>query len=413
MLTRWRLTTRVAFRFCFIFFGLYSLEEVFGGVAFSQPVRSLVSWVGAHIFHIAEPIVVTTSGSGDRLFDYILAFRLFAIAVLGTTAWSILDRRRAEYVTLHKWFRVLLRLTLGMVMISYGMIKVIPVQMPAPLLQKLIEPLGSLSPMGILWSSIGASPAYERFAGAAELLGGVLLFLPWTTTLGALICLADTTQIFALNMTYDVPVKLFSFHLLLMSIVLLAPDIPRLTNLLLWNRAAPPSTQPPLFRSPVANWTATMLQVALAVTLLFTHAESSLARWREYGGGAPRPPLYGIWTVQSFIANGGFHMQQLRDPRQWRRVLFDESSSMVVQQTDDSRISYHAAIDQQNQTIVLTDPRNTSSRQTWAYSQSTPDTLLLEGALGDGRQVHALLKRFEPELLTRGFHWIQEVPYNR
>ena len=76
--------------------------------------------------------------------------------------------------------------------------------------------------MGVLWSSIGSSPAYESFAGCAELLGGILLIVPRTTTLGALVCLADMTQVFMLNMTYDVPVKLLSFHLILLSLFLLA-----------------------------------------------------------------------------------------------------------------------------------------------------------------------------------------------
>ena len=42
--------------------------------------------------------------------------------------------------------------------------------------------------------------------------------------LGALVCLVDAVEIFALNMTYDVPVKLFSFHLVIMSLFLLAPE---------------------------------------------------------------------------------------------------------------------------------------------------------------------------------------------
>ena len=56
--------------------------------------------------------------------------------------------------------------------------------------------------------------SYEIFAGCAETLGGILLLTPRTTTLGALVCLADMIQVFMLNMTYDVPVKLFSFHLI-------------------------------------------------------------------------------------------------------------------------------------------------------------------------------------------------------
>src|SRR6202008_2643494 len=79
--------------------------------------------------------------------------------------------------------------------------------------------------------------------------GAILLFVPRLTTLGAIVCLADTVEIFTLNMTYDVPVKLFSFHLILLSLFLLAPDARRLANVLVLNRTAGPSTLLPLGRT--------------------------------------------------------------------------------------------------------------------------------------------------------------------
>ncbi|MGA3043966.1 MAG: hypothetical protein ABSF54_24595 [Bryobacteraceae bacterium] len=53
-------------------------------------------------------------------------------------------------------------------------------------------------------------------------------------------------NVFALNMSYDVPVKLFSFHLFLMAVFLAAPDLPRLANVLVFNRAAPAAPATPL-----------------------------------------------------------------------------------------------------------------------------------------------------------------------
>jgi len=49
-------------------------------------------------------------------------------------------------------------------------------------------------------NSMGSAPAYEIFTGLAEVAGGLLLIVPRTTTLGALISLADMTQVFTLNM---------------------------------------------------------------------------------------------------------------------------------------------------------------------------------------------------------------------
>src|SRR5205085_11863402 len=99
------------------------------------------------------------------------------------------------------------RFALQRVRIVYGYIKMMPLQMPAPSLTRLSEPYGDSSPMGLLWTFIGAAKGFEICTGCAEMLGGVLLIFPRTTLLGALICLADTSMIFLFNMCYDVPVK--------------------------------------------------------------------------------------------------------------------------------------------------------------------------------------------------------------
>ena len=233
----WSLGLRMAFRFCVTYFTLFGLSnQILGGLfvipklnipelsAF-WPLRHITFWTAAHVFRIKHDLVYTGSGSGDKTFDWMLAFCLLVIAAAITCVWSILDRRRENYVTFHKWFRLALRFMLASEMFLYGLAKAIPLQMPFPYLTRLLEPYGNFSPMAVLWSSVGASHSYEIFTGCAETLGGILLLMPRTTTLGALVCLADMIQVFTLNMTYDVPVKLFSFHLLLFSLFLLAPDI--------------------------------------------------------------------------------------------------------------------------------------------------------------------------------------------
>ena len=194
--SEWRLATRVAFRFCFVFFGLYCLStqvitsfvpvpnfDIPDPSAF-WPIRPIVFWTAAHIFGVSKPLVYTESGSGDKTFDWVLLFCLLVVSLGALGLWSALDRRRPHYVTLHKWFRLFIRFCLAGQMMAYGMDKAVPLQMPFPFLTRLLERYGDFSPMGVLWSSIGASPAYQIFAGCAELLGGVLLIFPRTTTLG-------------------------------------------------------------------------------------------------------------------------------------------------------------------------------------------------------------------------------------
>ncbi len=234
----WRFATKVAFRYVFVYFGSYVLcTQMIGDLVHSPnweapslgtlpPMSSLVMWVIRHVFHDTRQLAML-GGSGDKMFDWVQALCLLLIAAIVTAIWSVVDRGRRNYARLHRWFRVFLRFALGSTLIAYGAAKAIPLQMPAPSLTRLLEPYGHFSPMGVLWSSIGASRPYEIFTGSVELLCGTLLFIPRTQPLGASLALAATVQVFALNMTYDVPVKLFSFHLVLMSLTLLVPDVRR------------------------------------------------------------------------------------------------------------------------------------------------------------------------------------------
>lgn len=425
---RWSAATRVAFRFCFIYFGLYVLTtQMLGGlIAFrpgvelppleeQPPIKNLVIWVATHVFGITRRLVVTGSGSGDKTFDWVAAFSLLIVAVTATVVWSVVDRRRKQYVACHKWFQVFLRFAAGSTMLTYGMVKAVPLQMPAPNLTRLLEPFGDFSPMGVLWVSIGASPAYERFAGCAELAAAVCLFIPQLSLVGALILLADSIQIFALNMTYDVPVKLFSFHLILISLVLIAPEGRRLLNVLVQNRPTPASAQPPLFQGDGARRLAIAGQIIFAIYLIGMSAWSARQAWYTYGGGAPKPALYGIWEVNSMTIDGVERPALLTDSEQVRRVIVPNARQIVFQRMDNTFMFYLAPIDNGAKMIVLsrTDDPKWSAR----LSVDHPDAahLSLDGEM-DGRQIRLSLQLADHgrmRLLNRGFNWVQEYPFNR
>ena len=425
---RWNALTRVAFRFSFLYFGLYVLTtQMLGGIIVIPgpwsmpeieglpPLRNLISWTTVHVFGVTRPLVITGSGSGDKTFDWVAAFCLLAMSAAATAVWSIVDRKRDNYLTVQKWFRLFLRFATGSTMLSYGMIKAIPLQMPAPPLTRLLEPFGNFSPMGVLWYSIGASHAYERFAGCAELGAAVLLFIPQTATLGALVLLADSIQIFTLDMTYDVPVKLFSFHLILMALVLLAPEARRLLNVIVLDRAAPPSSQPPLVRGARAGRILFAAQLVVAAYLVVIFMLSSQQSWTQYGGGAPKPPLYGIWDVQKMSIDGVERAPLVTDYDRWRRVVFQTATAMTFQRMDETFAGFAAKVEMDRKAITLTRPADESSKSELTFDRPDADHMTLDGAM-DGHKIRLELRRFDHTkmlLLTRGFNWIQEYPFNR
>jgi hypothetical protein len=426
---RWHLMTRIAFRFCFVYFGLNILLTQmfpsmvpllhFSPLELKPMISTPVFWVIRHVFHDYRQLAIV-GGSGDKMFDWVFALCLLLVAVLVGVFWSVIDRKRANYIRMHKWFRVYVRFALATTFLSYGMAKAIPLQMPAPSLTRLLEPYGNFSPMGVLWYSIGASFPYERITGCAELAAAALLFIPRTATLGAIVALLDSLEIFSLNMTYDIPVKLFSFHLVLMSIFLLAPEMKRLLNVLVLNRTAEPSTQPPLGIRPRVILVGVVVQVVLGAYFFGSSYLSARQRFYTSGGGSPRPSLYGVWVIDKMQINGIERSPLVTDFERWRRVIVDGAGNQVFMAfwlMDDSFFQMTAFIDLNNKTITLSQVQGAGMKVVGHLSldQPAPDKLNLDGDL-QGRKIRmetTLFPREKFRLVSRGFNWIQELPFNR
>jgi hypothetical protein len=431
---RWNLALRIAFRFWMVYLGLYCLATQILSVLFTVPtadsaslpdlatvwpLRPVVSWVAAHIFHVNATLTVFwggNSGSPDCIFGWVTDFCVLMIATVATVVWSLLDRSRENYAKLHKWFGLFVRFALAAHMISYGMVKVIPVQMSYPSLIRLLQPFGTLSPMGVLWASMGSAPAYQIFTGIAEVAGGLLLIVPRTATLGALVSLAAMLQVFMLNMTHDVPVKLLVFHLMLLSCFLLAPDVPRLVRFLLLRQTTSLSREAQLFRSVRANRIALAAQIILGLWLLGVSCHFAWSAWNILGGGRPLPPLYGIWDVKQMSIDGQPRPPLLTDSTRWRRAIFDTyPDGMAFQRIDDSFARYGASVNLPGRTLALTKKDDKNWTASFTFQQPAGDRLILDGRM-DNHQVHMelqLMDRNSFRLVSRGFHWTQTSPFGR
>jgi len=418
----WTLATRVAFRFCLLYFGIYCCATSLGafypsdrmddtwGLEIVWPLRPITFWTAAHLFGAKLPLLYRNSGSDDKVFDWVLAFCLLVFALIGTLIWSALDRRRENYATLNQWFRLFVRIILASELLFFGMVKVIPNQMLLPSLSALLTPLGRLSHFSILWDSVAAIPAYEIFAGCAEVMAGLLLLFRRTAMLGALLAAADMVEVWMLNMTYDIPVKLYSFHMLLLALLLLAPECGRLLDFALRDCATGPSTQPRLFRTRRANGLVLAAQITLGVWLLSMNTYRGLDLWRTFGNGRPRPPIYGIWDVHELTLDGQLPSPMASDFGCWRRIVFDRPTLMSVQCADESFERYGEALNASARTIILSKARDPKWKVELTFERIGPDELVLNGTANE-HPLHVRLQRAAlPKfvLLEPSFHWVQE-----
>jgi hypothetical protein len=269
--------------------------------------------------------------------------------------------------------------------------------------------------MGLLWTFMGASVAYSVFAGLGELVGGLLLTLRRTTLLGALICVGVMSNVVVMNFSYDVPVKVYSSHLLLMAVFLAAHDLRRLANLLVLNRPTEPEELRPLFRRKGLTRAAAALAAVFILYKTGTALYESYRIVMELGREAPKPPLYGMWNVEELRVDGKVRPPLVTDETRWRRVFFSAPGRFSIQLMSDSRQRYNLVLDETKRTLDISKRGDPNWKTTLVYRRLKPDVLIVEGPF-DGQEVQARLRRTEPPefvLVTRGFHWINERPFNR
>ncbi|HKV09340.1 MAG TPA: hypothetical protein VJ725_14450 [Thermoanaerobaculia bacterium] len=419
----WGPAKRLFFRFAFCYLILYifpfPLDFIPGPFFEDLPVKiwdPLVVQAGRHLF--GTEITVRPNGSGDTTWNYVQVFCIFALALVSAAVWTLLDRKRRDYTRLQQGLLAFVRLRLAAAMVQYGAYKVIQAQFPGPVFADLLQTFGGSSPMGLLWRFMGASKAYNVFTGAAEMLGGLLLIARRTTLLGALVCIGVMSNVFLLNMCYDVPVKLYSFHLLAMAVFLALPGLRRLADVFLWNREAEPVRPQPLFPGRL-HGTALALRTVLILGITGLTLSAAYEGATKYGDLAPRPPLYGLWEVDELEMDGKVLPPLITDPVRWRRVMFEAPEILSLHLMDDSKDDaqryYRLVLDPQKRTLQLTGFRDKKPVSALAYHQPAPGLLALEGTY-DGHKVKAKLRRADDSrflLKTRGFHWINEYPFNR
>jgi len=419
---RWKLGTKIAFRFAFLYSSLYNLYIPLHLLAFppfsqinalyDSASNTIVHWVSRQVLHLshdfARDYLNTSAGSKDTTFDYVQVLCFLVVAVVATVVWSLVDRRRRNYEWLYKWFIVYMRLSLAAAMIPYGAIKIFPYQFPPPTLSKMLGTYGNSSPSDLMWTFMGASHSYSVFGGALELLAGVLLVVPRLATLGALICAAAMSNVLMLNLGYDFFVKLISIHLLLMAIVILLPDALRLFDFFVLNRTVRLAPPRPLSQRIWLNRTLVGLQIAFGL-LLVVHDLRRAHEIVSLRDAGKNTPLYGVWSVDDFSVDAQPRPPLVNDPLRWQRFVVESNEGVAIQEMNGSLLYLHLHPNSLRSAFSLTRYDDPSWVAEFTYDNSSPGSLSLAGKM-DGRLITIKLHREDEAkyLLKPGFRWIQD-----
>src|SRR5690606_30104752 len=203
-------------------------------------------------------------------------------------------------------------------------------QFTYPSLTSLLLPLGNKSPMGLAWTFMGLSDTYTIFSGVCEVAGGLLLMYRKTRTLGAIVCFGVMLNVFLMNMSYDIPVKLFSFQLMLLAVFLIGLDYKRLVNVFILNKQVYAQLNRNPFKPAWANITTQILKGVAVVTACGLMIYNGLESQAQYGDAVPKPPMYGIYEVENFILNNDTVHPMLKDTVRWRYLVFEKGKWVSI-----------------------------------------------------------------------------------
>ncbi|HTL98017.1 MAG TPA: hypothetical protein VL181_04345 [Holophagaceae bacterium] len=425
----WSFAKRLGFRFLFSYFVLYFFPLPSGladpdwlsGIL-DKPWHKVATWAAGHLFRIQ--LTTFSNGSGDTTYDYVRVFCMAVIAGVAALMWTALSRRREER-TLHGWARVWLRYALAASMLTYGLAKVIKLQFPAPGFTRLTETYGDSTPMGLLWTFMGFSTGYTFFAGAGEVLGGLLLFFRRTTMLGALVVIGVMSNVVMLNYCYDVPVKLGSTHLLVLALFLLAPDLRRLADFLLFNRATQPADLGPDLQRTWARRGAMALKAAVILGFLVPEVSGALKAYARYGHPSKLVPPDGFYLVDSFNEDGKDVPPSADDAHRWKKFVLLQGYVRTWNMNGSTELFKVQGDPMQGPISLL--PVEDNSGEVVPNAPPVGQVTLKAPVPGQSGVVSGVFKAKQLQvaisvenrdtskfnLMSRGFHWISEFPYNR
>ncbi len=238
----WKDSEKAFFRFIFIYLLLQTVPIDW------KYYRDLLSinWSDLYygdIFTVTRYSPRIFSGS-ENFADWVI---LISLAAIGAILWSRKETRPIDYKTLYYWLRVIVRYRLAIGIIGYGMIKFFPAQAPFPSISNLNTSYGDFHAWKLFSLSLGIVPGYESFLGGVEILAGLLLFFRKTASVGALIILVFTGNVFMSNLAYEGGEYVYSFYLIVLALFVLAYDAQRIYNLISLERPTAPNTFKPEF----------------------------------------------------------------------------------------------------------------------------------------------------------------------
>jgi len=290
--------------------------------------------------------VVNPDLSSDSTLLYLLLCLLFVLALFSAAIFPAYAKLPEGLKAWHKAPESVFVYYLALHLLRYGFNKVFKAQFYLPEPNILYTPFGQLDQDILYWSTMGTSYTYNLFLGSAEVLCALLLLFGRTRAIGLFASAAVLFNIVAINLCFDISVKLLSSFLLFITLLLLYPHLRLLLQLFVYKQPvqAPALAPWPIFeQKPVLKKALkTLVGIGLCAWVLWPYVVT-----RNFNDDkAPRPYLHGAYKLIP---------ERSSSPTTIKRVFVHRGGFLIFQDAEDHFTDYKYEADEVNGKLRLTD----------------------------------------------------------
>ncbi len=348
----------------FLLFMLFFPLDFFGN--FQKQISQflfgdLTGWVMNALFGIETPRIDFSSDSVSML--VLIGFLLILSAVI----MLLIERKYIDKVLCFSKEPV--ALYLAVILMKYGFDKVFKAQFYLPEPNILLSRFGNMDRDILFWSTMGTSRSYSIWSGGVELLAALLILVPRTRIMGLLVSAGVFMNILAINIGFDISVKLFSLILLLMTVYTLKDDWITLFRFLVLKKEVKPNEnieEQTVFR-PLKVFLRTVFIGSSLVLILFPYISSG-----NYNDDqAERPFIHGAFRITD-------------ESSDLQYIFFHRNHYLILMNKKEEMKDFHYVAASGNQ-LILEDYNGKKIHADIAYRKK--DSLLILGL--EGKTVEA------------------------
>ncbi len=320
-------------RFLLVFIVLYLLMIPFGYQCQPGWINGFATRVALftqqHVFPHANP---SPAVSSDSLLAWIALLNAIIIAIVVAVGWQMI--RPAFNARVYTF--IALRYFVALHLLIYGFSKLFKVQFYLPEPNTLYTTIGNTPRDLLYWSVMGLSRPYSIFLGGLEIIGAGILLFRRTVAAGAIVATGVLLNVFAINLAFDISVKMHSGVLLLFSMMIAWMVRQRWLPLLGWKNVSFSYPSP----LPLSKKTTCVLKAIVIIGLLAESCYPYLNSRNFNDDRAARPLLHGVYEIKTFIFNGDTLPPLTSDTARWRRIFIHRDGYCIIQDMQDQMQDY-------------------------------------------------------------------------